>query len=207
VGAVRDRRPGQCGGGYAIPNARDSGLRALGVDSASTPPWDRAAQILLGFGLSAAAVCRGRWPAVVLICTAVRVGLDPNDYPYYDAGPVVGALIWDLIGARRAMPAWTLAAGSLFWGWTTVLGNYVLAGDLRIGFAVAAVGYTIIGPAGVPQIALGTPVASAGLRRGTLRQPSLRASSGTGEFGGECVADGGMTELIVRLEQPGGCHV
>ncbi len=133
---------------YAIPNVAVSGLRALGVDSANTPPWDRAAQILVGLGLAAIAVRRGRWPAVLLICTAVRLALDPNYFPYYNAGPVVGALIWDLMGARRATPAWTLAAGSLFWGWTAVPGrDAMLSGDLRVGFAAAVAAYTIIAPA------------------------------------------------------------
>jgi hypothetical protein len=131
-----------------------SGLRALGVNSPGTPSWDRTAQILLGFALSAVAVWRGRWPAVVLICTAVRVALDPNTYPYYDAGLVVGALVWDLIGARRAVPAWTLAAGSLFWGWTAAGGSSVLAGDLRVGLALAAAGVTILGPAAVPFVVI-----------------------------------------------------
>jgi hypothetical protein len=134
---------------YAIPNVRWSGLRALGVNSAGTPSWDRAAQILVGFGLAAVAVLRGRWPAVLLICTAVRVALDPNTYPYYDAGLVTGALIWDVLGSRRAVPVWTLAAGSLFWGWTAVNGVATLAGDLRVGFAVAAAAVTILGPAGI----------------------------------------------------------
>jgi hypothetical protein len=134
---------------FQILNVKDSGLRALGVNSKYTPSWDRPAQILLGFGLAAVAVGRGRWPAVLLICTAVRVALDPNDFPYYDAGLVTGALVWDLMGARRAVPAWTLAAGSLFWGWTAVLRDTPLAGDLRVGFAVAAVGYTILAPAAI----------------------------------------------------------
>jgi hypothetical protein len=135
---------------YAIPNVGGSGLRALGVTSAGTPPWDRAAQILAGFALSAVAVRRGRWPAVLLICTAVRVALDPNTYPYYDAGLVVGALVWDLLGARRAVPAWSLAAGSLFWGWTAAGGTSVMAGDLRAGFALAVASVTILGPAAGP---------------------------------------------------------
>lgn len=136
---------------YAIPNALDSGLRALGINSPSTPPWDRQAQILLGFGLSAVAVWRGQWPAVVLICTSVRIALDPNTYPYYSAGLVTGALIWDLMGARRAVPAWTLAAGSMLWGWSAVRGDHVLAGDMRVGFAVAAAAYTILASTAIAQ--------------------------------------------------------
>ncbi|HZR48275.1 MAG TPA: hypothetical protein VFB06_02035 [Streptosporangiaceae bacterium] len=141
---------------YAIPNAYDSGLRALGVNTPSTPPWDRPAQILIGFALSAVAVWRGRWAAVLLICTSVRVALDPNTYPYYSAGLVTGALIWDLMGARRPVPAWTLAAGSMFWGWTAVSGDHVLAGDIRVGFAIAAAAYTILAPSAV-EVGRGVP--------------------------------------------------
>ena len=137
---------------FAIRNARDSGLRALGVGSPKTPPWDRPAQILAGFVLAAAAVWRGRWPAVLLICTSVRIALDPNTYPYYSAGLVTGALVWDLMGARRPVPAWTLAAGSMFWGWDAVRGDHVLAGDLRVAFAVAAAGYTILATAAIARV-------------------------------------------------------
>lgn len=152
---------------YAIPNAKDSGLRALGVNTPDTPPWDRPAQILIGFGLAAVAVRRGRWPAVLLICTSVRIALDPNTYPYYSAGLVTGALIWDLMGARRAVPAWTLAAGSMFWGWTAVSGDHVLAGDMRVGFAVVAAAYTILAPAvvtAVPARLAAAPLGSRGRR-------------------------------------------
>jgi hypothetical protein len=148
---------------YAIPNVKGSGLRALGVNSATTPPWDRAAQILLGFALAAAAIWRGRWPAVLLICVAVRVALDPNTYPYYDAGPMVGALVWDLMGSRHAVPAWSLATGSLFWGWTAVGGDATLSGDLRVGFALAAAAFTILGPAALPAPQPGRMGASRGL--------------------------------------------
>jgi hypothetical protein len=135
---------------FTIANVPGSGLRALGVATPRTPSWDRAAQILIGFALAVIAVRRGRWPAIFFICMSVRTALDPNTYPYYDAGLVTGALIWDLMGARRAVPAWTLAAGSLFWGWTAAGGTSTLSGDLRVGFAVVVVAYTILAPAGMP---------------------------------------------------------
>jgi hypothetical protein len=134
---------------YAIPNVDGSGLRALGVNTPDTPSWDRAAQILVGFGLSVLAIRRGRWPAVLLICTAVRVALDPNTYPYYDAGPIVGALVWDLMGGRRAVPVWTLAAGSLYWAWSAAGGASMLTGDMRVGFAVVVAAYAILAPVGL----------------------------------------------------------
>ncbi|HEY1626581.1 MAG TPA: hypothetical protein VGG16_22575 [Streptosporangiaceae bacterium] len=140
---------------YAIPNVDGSGLRALGVNTPDTPSWDRAAQLVIGFGLSLLAISRGRWPAVILICTAVRVALDPNTYPYYDAGPVVGALIWDLMGDRGAVPVWTFAAGSLFWAWSAAGGESMLAGDMRVGFAVAVAAWTILAPVGLSRISSG----------------------------------------------------
>ena len=141
---------------FAIPNRADSGLRALGVSTPATPWWDRGAQLLAGLGLSALAVRRGRWPAVLLIGVAVRTGLDPFDWPYYDASLVTGALLWDVAGPRRPAPAWTFAAAAMFWGWTAVAGQSVLAGDLRVAFALAAAGYTILAPAAVPKLPLAT---------------------------------------------------
>ena len=133
---------------YTIKNVSGSGLRALGVATPRTPSWDRAAQFLVGLGLAVIAIRRGRWPAVIMICTAVRIALDPYTYPYYDAGPIVGALVWDLMGGRRAVPVWTFAAGSLFWAWSAASNSSGLSGDMRVGFAVAVVACTILGPAG-----------------------------------------------------------
>jgi hypothetical protein len=134
---------------YAIPNVEGSGLRALGITSPKTPSWDRPAQILVGLGLSALAVARGRWPAVLLIGVAVRVGLDPNTYPYYDAGLVTGALVWDLTGPRQPVPAWTLAAAAMFWGWDAA-GPGTIAGWTRVAFALIAAAYTTLAPAALP---------------------------------------------------------
>jgi hypothetical protein len=92
---------------YAIYNLPDSGLRALGVSTAMTPPWDRQAQILIACLLGAAAIWRHRWPAVILLGTGARIALDPGVHSYYTPGILVGALIWDLIGARRPLPVWT----------------------------------------------------------------------------------------------------
>jgi hypothetical protein len=134
-------------------------------------------QILLGLALAAVAVWRGRWPAVLLICTAVRIALDPSTYPYYDAGPIVGALVWDLMGARRAIPAWTLATGSVFWGWTAVGGDAVLAGDLRVGFAIAVAGYTSLAPAAIPRV---SPAPAAVARVSPRLTANRRGYPGTG---------------------------
>jgi hypothetical protein len=123
---------------FAIANVSDSGLRALGITVARTPWWDRYAQVLLGAGLGLAAVWRGRWPAVVILGCAARVALDPSSYTYYDAGILVGAVMWDLMGARRTAPVWSLATVSLLVGETSLAREPTIGGDLRLGFVVAA---------------------------------------------------------------------
>jgi hypothetical protein len=95
---------------FTIANTPMSGLRALGVDDARTPPWDRPAQLLLGLGLAVLAWSRGHWPAVVLIGVAARLVLEPGSNLYYQAGLVLGAAIWDLAGARSRFPWWTVTA-------------------------------------------------------------------------------------------------
>jgi hypothetical protein len=95
---------------FTIRNTPLSALRALGVNTARTPPWDRPVQILLGVALGAVAVRRGRWPAVILLAVVARIALDPGTNKYYAAGVAVGALIWDLLGSRSTWP-WRSAAG------------------------------------------------------------------------------------------------
>ena len=95
---------------YTIPNTPLSALRVLGVHSPATPPWCRPAQVALGATLAALAVRRGRWPLAVLLVITARVVLDPGTNRYYVAGVVVGAAIWDVLGARAKVPWWTGAA-------------------------------------------------------------------------------------------------
>lgn len=93
---------------YAIKNLPDSALRALGVIAARTPSWDRSAQVIAGCVLGGLAVWRGRWPAVILLAVGARIALDPAAHGYYTAGVLAGALIWDMLGARRPFPIWTV---------------------------------------------------------------------------------------------------
>jgi hypothetical protein len=95
---------------FTIPNTAYTALRVLGVDSARTPPWDRPAQALLGLGLAALAVRRGRWAAVPLVAVMARIVLDPGTNMYYPAGVTAGALLWDVAGSRRRLPWWTASA-------------------------------------------------------------------------------------------------
>lgn len=93
---------------FTIPNVPESGLRALGVHSSTTPSWDRIAQISLGCALGVVAVVRRRWVAVIALGIGARLLLDPSVYTYYTAGLAMGLLLWDLTGYLRPMPLLSL---------------------------------------------------------------------------------------------------
>jgi hypothetical protein len=93
---------------FTIPNTPLTALRVLGVDDARTPSWDRPAQMVLAFGLGIGALRRGRWAAIVLLAMAARLVLDPGTFIYYAAGPMLGAVIWDVVGRRTWVPWWTI---------------------------------------------------------------------------------------------------
>jgi hypothetical protein len=82
---------------FMIPNDHSSALRAIGVNSAGTPWWDRPAQLGLGLAAGWAAVRRGRWPAVILLAVAARIMLDPGVYAYYTSGALLGTVMVDLL--------------------------------------------------------------------------------------------------------------
>jgi hypothetical protein len=105
---VADPRTLHAAASFAIQNVPASGLRALGVTVASTPGWDRPAQIGIGCLLGAAAVARGRWQAVLALGIGTRIALDPSVYTYYTAGLALGLLWWDLVGYRRPAPVLSL---------------------------------------------------------------------------------------------------
>lgn len=101
-------------GHFAIHNVDSSALRALGVSNPGTPSWDRPAQLLLGLVVAAVAVRRHRWSAVLLAAVAARLLLDPQTYPYYTTGLLVGAALVDLHVPGRRFPMWTGGAALLY---------------------------------------------------------------------------------------------
>ena len=103
-------------GRFSISNVGDSALNALGVHTASTPGWDRPAQILLGVLVAVICVRRGRWVAVPLAVIAARLLLDPQTYPYYSSGLLVATVIVDLLSTSRRLPVWSAAAA----GWVII---------------------------------------------------------------------------------------
>ena len=131
---------------YMIRNLPTSALRALGVISARTPSWDRPAQVLLGWALGAAAIGRRRWPAVILLGVGARIALDPGVHGYYTAGVMVGALIWDTIGARRSWPLWSLLSILALAGVPVLTRDPQILGDARLAIVVAFTAALLLGP-------------------------------------------------------------
>lgn len=132
---------------FSIGNAPDSALRALGVNDPGTPPWDRWAQIAGGCLLGAVAVRRRRWPAAVLIGVCARIALEPNDYGYYFTGLVLGALCWDLLAAREALPVMTLGVTTVVMALPTVGVSPHFDGVIKLLAVVCAAGLALFGPA------------------------------------------------------------
>ena len=131
---------------YTIRNLPGSALHALGVSAPRTPSWDRPAQLLTGCGLGAAAVRRGRWPAVILLGVGARIALDPADWGYYTAGVLVGALLWDMAGMRRPVPLWTVISFAALTAVHAITKDSALLGQFRLGLVIAFSGVILLGP-------------------------------------------------------------
>jgi hypothetical protein len=132
---------------YKIANMPDSALRALGVAAASTPSWDRPAQILIGCVLGAIAIARGRWPAVVLFSAGARIALDPGVHGYYTPEVMAGALLWDLIGARRPLPVWSVVSFGALNLAPLLTKDAALLGEVRLWLVIAFTVVVLLGPA------------------------------------------------------------
>lgn len=131
---------------FTIANQPASALRWLGVLAPATPWWDRPAQVLLGLGLGALAVLRGRWPAVVLLGADARIALDPSVYTYYSASILLGTLLWDAVGQRRLVPWWSWIALLSLYGSTLLVPSDRVCGLIRLAFAAGSAGYVLLGP-------------------------------------------------------------
>jgi hypothetical protein len=132
---------------FTIANSAASTLRTLGVTAPVTPWWDRPAQAGLGLVLALVAVRRGRWAAVVLLATGARVVLDPGSYTYYAAGLAVGALLWDQVGTRRALPVWTWSCASVLFASRWLPLPPSVHGWTRLVFFLLCVGFLALRPA------------------------------------------------------------
>ena len=132
---------------FTIPNEPSSSLRALGVPDASTPRWDRMAQIGLGCLLGGIAVWRRRWPAIVLLGVGARIVLDPGVYAYYTSGILLGALLWDTLGLRRPIPLWTLVSGAALAITPIFVSDASVLGQVRLWLVVGFSAALLLAPA------------------------------------------------------------
>ena len=132
---------------YAIANLPDSALRALGVHTPHTPSWDRAAQVATGCVLGGMAIWRGRWPAVILLAVGARIALDPAAHGYYTAGVMLGALAWDLLGARWPVPLWSILSFCALNLVPLVTADAHLRGIARLSLVIAFTLVILAGPA------------------------------------------------------------
>lgn len=131
---------------FQIYNAWASGLRVLGFSSKYGPTWVRPVQVAVACVLGLLAVVRGRWPAVLLLGAAARIALDPGTHGYYTPGLLVGALLWDLVGARRPVPVWTVLGYFALNVFPMLTGHGYIRGDVRFGIVALMVVVTLLGP-------------------------------------------------------------
>jgi hypothetical protein len=189
---------------YTIRNVPGSALRALGVSDPRTPSWDRPAQLLVGCGLGAATVWRGRWPAVILLGVGARIALDPADWGYYTAGVLVGALLWDMVGMRRPIPLWTVTSFAALTAVDAITKDSTLLGVFRLGLVIAFSGVILLGPpwrSGVPGAA--HPQLASLLNR--LTQAEHGSDHRSARAGGDADLVGGILrdpQAMTRLDGP-----
>ncbi len=100
---------------FGITNDAASSLRVLGVNTATTPSWDRAAQLVLALTLGIVAIRRGRWSAVLLVTVAARLLLDPGIKSYYDAALLTGTVLSDLLLFAGPVPLLSISAVIVFY--------------------------------------------------------------------------------------------
>ncbi len=187
--------------GFTIHNVPDSALRALGVTDPTTPAWDRPAQIALGCLLGGLAVWRRRWPAAILIGVCARIALEPNDYAYYFAGLIVGALCWDLLGAKSPRPMTTLSLTALVFALPTLGISPQFQGNIKLWTMIGATLVALAGPAA--RTAADAMAADGASKRRTGAfagppQPSSALGGLRDDLGGELRGHGLVPQVLPR---------
>ncbi|MDX6492574.1 MAG: hypothetical protein QOH02_509 [Gaiellaceae bacterium] len=134
-----DGRTLAASGKYNLGIAADSGLRVLHLAAGSAPHWLRAAQLGACLAVATLAVLRGRPEAVLFLALATKVALDSQTVAYYSAAALFGALAYDLIGRRSALPVWTLVTYLALHSSMDVVASPMLRAGIRIGVPVAVV--------------------------------------------------------------------
>lgn len=91
----------------------DSVLALLGQTGEVPSAAFRGLQLAMVLGLASVAMLRRGPAAVMLLGVAARLLLDPAALPYYTAGFVLGALVWEAYESRHRLPWATLAGAGL----------------------------------------------------------------------------------------------
>jgi hypothetical protein len=92
-----------------------STLHLLGVHSVMAPGWVRPLQMAGGFLAMVVLARRSQWVAIPMAGFALRVVTDPQVWLYYGMGPIMAAVLWDLLHDRK-WPAWTIATAAVEFG-------------------------------------------------------------------------------------------
>ena len=134
-----DGRTLAASGRYFPGIASDSGLRVLHLAAGDAPHWLRMAQLAACLAVAILAVLRGRPEVVLFLALSTKVALDSQTVAYYSAAAVFGALAYDLVGRRSALPIWTLVTYLALHSSMDVVASQMLRADIRIGVAVMAI--------------------------------------------------------------------
>jgi hypothetical protein len=134
-----DARTLAASGRYNLGVASDSGLRVLHLAVGDAPHWLRAAQLAACLAVAALAVLRRRPEAVLFLALATKVSLDSQTLAYYSAAALFGALAYDLLGRRSALPVWTLFTYLALHSSMDVVASPMLRADIRMGVVLMAV--------------------------------------------------------------------
>jgi hypothetical protein len=95
-------------GDFRLIVSSSSTLHLLGVHSFMAPGWVRPVQMVGGFIAMVVLARRSQWVAIPIAGFALRVITDPQTWLYYGMGPIMAAVLWDLLRGRK-WPVWTLA--------------------------------------------------------------------------------------------------
>ena len=123
---------------FRLDVSANSGLALLGVGPGLMPGWARPAQLVTGVLLGVLASRRGHWIGVPLVGFAVRVALDPSTFAYYEAAPIIGALIWDMSRTRSGVP-WVTGIAVAGFAISSSVGNDLLSAAVHALTCVALV--------------------------------------------------------------------
>jgi hypothetical protein len=85
---------------------------------------------------------------VLLLGAGARIALDPGVHGYYTPSIMVGALLWDLLGARRPLPVWTFASFCALNLVPLLTSDDTVRGDIRLYLIVAFSGVILVLPRG-----------------------------------------------------------